>query len=221
MNHHAPDTKIIDPTSFLAVSQEYFGLNTDFGIAASKVAPLPALIPKLNQQRKNMNSYRRLAQSVLLATGLGAFLASPAFADPDCGAMGGREAHQAHQEHHSKMMEQHHKQLHDALKLTSEQEPGWKKLMESEQPKPSSAGTGPREDWSKLSTPERAEKTLELYKARQAHMAEYVAALKDFYATLTPEQKKVFEDMHASQRGSMRGKSGPRNPGASSPSPKG
>ena len=165
-----------------------------------------------------MNSYRRLAQSVLLATGLGAFLAGPVFADPGCGPMGG---HEAHAEHHSKMMEQHHKQLHDALKLTSEQEAGWKKLMESEEPRPSTSGAGQREDWAKLSTPERAEKMLELGKARQEHMAEYVAALKGFYATLSVEQKKTFEDMHADQRGSMRGKPGMKSPAVVPPPPKG
>lgn len=218
MNHHIPDTELIDPTSLLAVSREYFGLNADLAAAAPIVAPLPAVIARPDQRRKSMNGCRRLAQSVLLATGLGAFLAGPVFAESGCGAMGG---HQAHYEHHGKMIEQHHQQLHDALKLTPEQEPGWKKLMDSEQPKPSSAGIGQREDWSKLSAPERAEKVLELYKARQEHMAEYVAALKGFYATLSPEQKKIFEEMHASQRGGMRGKHGPRNPGAGTPPPKG
>jgi len=218
MNHHTPDTSVIDLSSFLAVSREYFGLNADLAAAPSKVARLPALVPQLNQQRKNVNSYRRLARSVLLATGLGAFLAGSAFADPGCDSMGG---HEAHQQHHGKMLEQHHKQLHDALKLTPEQEPAWKKLIESEQPKPSSAGAAQRDDWSKLSTPERAEKTLELYKARQEHMTEYVAALKGFYATLTPEQKKIFEDMHASPQRGMRGKHGPRHPGAGVPPAKG
>lgn len=217
MNHYTPNTKLVDFTSLLAVSREYFGLNADLDAAPSTVAPLPALIPQPDPRRKNMNGYRRLAQSVLLATGLGAFLAGPAFADSGCGVMGG---HEVHHEHHGKMMEQHHQQLHDALKLTPEQEPGWKKLMESEQPKPSTTGAGQREDWSRLSTPERAEKTLALYKARQEHMAQYVAALKGFYATLNPEQKKIFEEMHASQRGGMRGKSGPRNPGADTPPPR-
>lgn len=216
MNHHKYDTTVIDFKSFLAVSREYLGLNAALDAAASEVAPLPALMPQPKRERRNMNDYRRLAQSVLLATGLGVFLPGSAFAEPDCGPMGGREAHH---EQHGKMMEQHHKQLHDALKLTPEQETGWKKLIESEQPRPSSVGAGKREDWSKLSAPERAEKTLELYKARQEHMTEYVAALKGFYSTLSPEQKKIFEDMHASQRGSMRGKPGPHNPGTAAPPP--
>ena len=85
MNHHTPNTKLIDFTSLLAVSREYFGLNAELDAAPFTVAPLPALIPQPNQQRKNMNSYRRLAQSVLLATGLGAFLAGPAFAEKEWG----------------------------------------------------------------------------------------------------------------------------------------
>ncbi|MGV0952340.1 MAG: Spy/CpxP family protein refolding chaperone [Azonexus sp.] len=126
---------------------------------------------------------------------------------------------EAHFEHHAKMIEQRHQQLHDALKLSAEQEPGWKKFAESEQLKPP-PGIDQPEDWSKLSTPERAEKILELSKMHQAHMAEHVAALKAFYATLTPEQKKTFEEFHASPPGSMRGKPRPLNPGADNPSPK-
>ncbi|HSG22623.1 MAG TPA: hypothetical protein VLA64_06640, partial [Azonexus sp.] len=125
MNHHIANINVIDLSSFLAVSQEYLGLKAGFVAAAPKVAPLPAPIPQPRQQRRYMNGCRRLAQSVLLATGLGTFSVGPAFAESGCGPMGGREAHH---EQHGKMMEQHHKQLHDALKLTPEQEPGWKKL---------------------------------------------------------------------------------------------
>ena len=216
MNQARLDPKPIDLTSFLAISRHYLGLQTPTARAAAPLISEPASITKPNPPRKNMNTYRRLAQSVLLATGLGAFIAAPAFAEPDCAAMGG---HEAHAEHRSKMMEQHHKQLHDALKLTAEQEPGWKKLMDSEQPKPSTSGASKTEDWSKLTTPERAEKMLELGKARQEHMSEYVGALKGFYASLSVEQKKIFEDMHASQQGGMRGKPGSRNPGAGSAKP--
>jgi len=156
-----------------------------------------------------MRHYRHLAHQMLLAAGLGAVLAAPAFAEPDCLPMAG---HGIHQEHYAKQMEQHHKQLHDALKLTAEQEPGWKKLMDSEQLKPA-AGVAQPEDWSKLSTPERADKMLEHFKARQAQMAEHVAALKAFYVTLTAEQQKTFDDFHAAQRDGKRGKPGVRLPG--------
>jgi len=150
-----------------------------------------------------MKPYRKIAQSLLLVAGLGAMASAPAMAGPDCGGMG------SHREHHEKMMEQHHKQLHDALKLTPEQEPGWNKLMESEHHKPL-VGVGKQEDWAKLKTPERAEKMLDLSKARQTQMEEHVEALKAFYAQLKPEQQKVFDDFHMGPRGGMRGKPAPR-----------
>jgi hypothetical protein len=96
-------------------------------------------------------------------------------------------------------MDEHHKVLHEALKLTPAQEPGWQKLMDSEHPKVA-ANAGQPIDWSKLTAPERAEKMLELAKVRQEQMAEHVAALKVFYASLTPEQQKAFEDAHAAPR---------------------
>ena len=142
-----------------------------------------------------MNTYRNFVQSFLLAAGIGAFTTGPAIADPGCGhdQMGN------HPEWHEKMMERHHTLLHDALKLTTEQEPAWKKLMESEQPRPALSGGQP-EDWAKLNAPERAEKMLELSKARQVQMAEHVTALKAFYALLTPDQQKIFEDFHSGPR---------------------
>lgn len=150
-----------------------------------------------------MSSYRNVIQSLLLAAGFGAFVAGPAMADPGCGHMGG------HSERHAKMMDQHHNHVHHALKLTAEQEPTWENLMDSEQPRPAAQG-GQAQDWAKLNAPERAEKMLEISKARQAQMAEHVAALKAFYAVLTPEQQKTFEDFH----------SGPRADMASKPTPK-
>jgi len=145
-----------------------------------------------------MNLYRKLIPSLLLAAGLGA-LTAPVFADAGCGAMGG---HDYRHGHYSKNMEQHEKKLHETLKLTAEQEPAWKKLIESEQAM-HPAKSAKREDWSKLSAPERADKMLELSKARQERMSEHVVALKAFYATLTPAQQKSFEDFHAGARSAM------------------
>ena len=65
-------------------------------------------------------------------------------------------------------------------------------------------------EWAKLTTPERADKMLERSKAHQAQQAEHVAALKEFYAVLTAEQKKVFDDFHANMQGGMRAKSARR-----------
>ena len=202
--NHLENIQAMNIQAFLAASREYLALDEKSGTARQQTV-VSTVIARL--QRTSMNSYRKAAQSFFLAVGFGAVVAGPAMADPGCGPMG------SHQEHHAKMMEQHHTQLHDALKLTPAQEPGWNKLMESEQPRPALSGGQP-EDWAKLNAPERAEKMLELAKARQVQMAEHVAALKTFYATLTPEQQKAFEEYHAAPRNGMRGKMPPKAPGA-------
>lgn len=154
-----------------------------------------------------MTGYRTLVSSMLLASTLGLGAVSLAYANPECGPMGQMGKRRAER------MQQHHQQLHDALKLTPEQEGAWKKLMASEHPMEPAEASKP-EDWAKLTTPERAERMLERMKAHQAQMTEHVAALKDFYAVLTPEQQKTFDDFHAGPRGGMRGKQNPRASGA-------
>lgn len=145
---------------------------------------------------------RHLLQSLLVASTLGA-VAIPAFADAPCGPMGGAGGYR---EHRAERMEQHHKKVHDALKLTAEQEVAWKKLVDSEHPmhKPE---PGKAEDWAKLTTPERADKMLERMKTHEAAMTSHIAVLKEFYAVLTPEQRKIFDDSHRNtRRDGMRGK---------------
>ncbi|MBL8373565.1 Spy/CpxP family protein refolding chaperone [Accumulibacter sp.] len=76
-------------------------------------------------------------------------------------------------------MVQHHKMLHDALRLTPGQACAWKTLMDSEhpmaRPKP-----GKPEEWAKLTTPERAERMVERMRDRQSRVLEHVVALKEF-----------------------------------------
>ena len=139
-----------------------------------------------------------LALSLLLGVA-----AVPALADMPCGPMGG-----GMREHRAERMEQHHRKLHEALKLSPEQEAGWKKLVESEHP----MGKGRHDpakaaDAATLTTPERAERMLEHMKAHQAAMTEHIAVLKAFYAQLSPEQQKIFDDAHrGARRGGMRAK---------------
>ena len=215
--NHALDIDLINVSTLLATSREYLGLDNASSSDTAVKSPIAGAMPRFNQRKKNMNNYRRFVRSILLATGLGTFLAGSAFAEAGCSAMTGGPAHY---QHHAKMMEQHHKQLHDALKLTPEQEPGWKALMDAEQPRPSTSGAEQPADWAKLSMPERAEKMLALTKARQEHMSEYVAALKGFYATLNTQQQKIFEEMHVGQRGGMHGKHRTRHPGPGTLAPK-
>lgn len=201
--HAAPEI-----IAFIEASRQYLGLTTEslkapaLSIRSHKPST-PA--SRFTFQRKIVTHYRKLIPSLLLATGLGAIFAGPAFADAGCGTKGG---HARHHEQHAKHMEQHHKMLHDALKLSADQEPAWKTLMDSEQHR-AATGALPSDDWSKLNAPQRAEKMLEITKARQEQMNEHVTALKALYATLSPEQQKTFEEFHAGPRSGMRGKPGP------------
>lgn len=84
-------------------------------------------------------------------------------------------------------------ELHDKLKLTASQEPAWKTFIAAMTP----AQTGKRPDraqWEKLSVPERMEKRLDMVKEEEKQMAARLSATKAFYATLTPEQQKIFND---------------------------
>jgi protein CpxP len=85
-------------------------------------------------------------------------------------------------------------ELHDKLKLTAAQEPAWKTFAASMTP-PQHDGKRPeRAEWDKLSAPERMEKMLAKMKEHEAKMAARLAAMKTFYAVLTPEQQKIFND---------------------------
>lgn len=157
-----------------------------------------------------MKHHRHLIAPLFLAGTL-ACVAVPAIADREgCGPMGGWERFH---EQRGERMQQHQKKLHDALKLTPDQEGAWKKFTESMQP-PARPERGEPGEWAKLTAPERAEKMLELQKKRQDRMAEHVATLKAFYAVLTPEQKKIFDEAHAGPRG---GRRGPPQPGGAEP----
>jgi protein CpxP len=202
MSKHTKPIDIIDVTAFLAVSCEHLELDSAcLYRAAHRVYAPPEnqTSPQSEGQRKSMNHYRDIARNLLIAVGMGAFLAGPVLADPECPASG---TSVTYHERHVKQMEQHHKQLHDALKLTAEQEPGWEKLTASERP----AHGAPQTDWSKLTAPERAEKMLEFAQAHQERMSRHVAALKVFYETLSAEQQNIFENLHAGMREGMHGK---------------
>ena len=120
-----------------------------------------------------MTNYRTFASSILLASSLG-ILATPAMAaPPDCGPAAMRGDFW---EYRGERMAQHHKTLHDALKLTPDQDIAWKKLMDSEHPMAKPEPRNP-EEWAKLTTPERADKMVERMREQQSRMFEHVAAL--------------------------------------------
>lgn len=98
-------------------------------------------------------------------------------------------------------------QLKAALQLTAEQEPAWNAFVARTAHEPRAMKGMAREDWAKLTTPERLDKMQALKAERDAQMAKRIDATKSFYAALTPEQKKVFDaQAHGGmQRAGMKG----------------
>ncbi len=106
-----------------------------------------------------------------------------------------------------KRMAEHQAALKAELKLTAEQEPAWNAFVARTAPEARPARQGPREDWSKLTTPQRLDKMAAMKVERDARMAQRHDAIKSFYATLNAEQQKVFDakQMKGFQRAGMQG----------------
>lgn len=85
---------------------------------------------------------------------------------------------------------------HDDLKITAAQEPAWQTFVGKIKPvKPAVPPQRPsKEDWAKLTAPERLDHRMEFLKRAETRLAEHTAAVKEFYAVLTPVQQKVFDE---------------------------
>ncbi|WP_434516218.1 Spy/CpxP family protein refolding chaperone [Dechloromonas sp. ARDL1] len=164
------------------------------------------------------NKKLRFVAAMALGTSIAA-LSAPSFAQRGgCmgdGPMGGKVADGRFAER----MQQHQQRLHDALKLAPQQEGAWTKFQESH-PFAGNIKRPDPVDMAKLTAPERAEKMLEMQKQHQDAMGKHVAAMKDFYAQLTPEQKKVFDEHNMmGKRGQRDGMRGPGPQGPANPPP--
>jgi Spy/CpxP family protein refolding chaperone len=157
---------------------------------------------------------KKLIQSLVVA-GLMATAGSAAFAQAG-GMMGHGDP--------AKMEQMHAKHLADLkakLKITASQEAAWTRFTDAMKPTADMMGKRPdRTEMDKLSTPERIDKMRALHKehmaAMEAAMDKRGDATKTFYASLSPEQKKGFDDEFAKMgqrgehgmRGHMMGKDG-------------
>ncbi len=103
-------------------------------------------------------------------------------------------------------MAKREQKLHAALKLTAGQEAAWSTYTAAIKPAPR-ADRGERGAWKALPAPERMAKRLDMAKQHVAKMESRLAATNAFYAALTPEQKKLFDE-NSTQRGGHRGKRG-------------
>jgi len=85
--------------------------------------------------------------------------------------------------------------LKAALKLTAAQEAAWGTFTSAMKPPAMGGKNRPdHEEMAKLTTPQRMEKMQAMKAERDAHMAQRMEATKAFYAALTPEQQKVFDE---------------------------
>ena len=118
-----------------------------------------------------------------------------------------RAAHKA--ERQAKRAEhraQREAKLRADLKLTAQQEPAFAAFLAAGKPaqRPAVRDSSERAKFATLPAPQRMERMIERQKQRTARMEARLAALNNFYAVLTPEQKKVFDSQ--AMRGGFGGK---------------
>ena len=119
-------------------------------------------------------------------------------------------------------MEMHAKHLHDLLQLRPDQDAALHTLLAAlEQPHmgaghmgdhhmgPGGPGPDGHDDFAKLTTPERLDKISAMMSEhiakRQAEFQKRAAAIKAFYAVLSPEQKRAFDALPMDGLGDMHG----------------
>jgi periplasmic protein CpxP/Spy len=88
--------------------------------------------------------------------------------------------------------------LHEKMKITPQQEAAWKAFNEATAPtpRPPMQIADARNDKDNLTAPQQLEKMIAHHKERQAEMEKHLSALKNFYAVLSPEQQKIFDEAH-------------------------
>lgn len=118
-----------------------------------------------------------------------------------------RAAHKAErQAKHAERRAQREAKLRADLKLNAQQEPAFAAFLAAGKPaqRPQARDHGERAKFAALPAPQRMERMIERQKQRTARMEARLAALNNFYAVLTPEQKKVFDSQ--AMRGGFGGK---------------
>ena len=103
---------------------------------------------------------------------------------------------------------QRQEQLKAALKLSPAQEGAWTAYTAAMQPPAQRPARMDRAEMAQLTTPQRIERMQAVQAERQQFMNQRLDAVKAFYAQLTPEQQKVY-DQQSLRRGDGYGH-GPR-----------
>lgn len=91
-------------------------------------------------------------------------------------------------------MEQRAKRMHEALKITPAQEGAWQAYLNALKSNMPQHGQFDRAAFKQMPAPERMEKRIEMSRNHITRMEANLAATKTFYAQLTPEQQKLFDE---------------------------
>jgi protein CpxP len=166
---------------------------------------------------RDMTTFRKHLLSTLTALSLGAaaLAAQAQSATPDqahTAPAEGRHGHAASQEKRAEFAARRAARLHDELKITPAQENAWNAFVASMRPAPRGArpqAQAERTATANLSAPQRLAQHIERQKRRTAAMEQRLGAVNSFYAVLTPEQKKTFDEKAARMQGRF-GKHGGR-----------
>lgn len=159
-----------------------------------------------------------LVAAVLATAGFSAF--SSGSYGPGDGGMMGHGMHEGQGRMGSDKMKarmaKRQAELKAALKITAAQEAAWTTFTTAMVPPARPMAQRPtREDMAKLSTPERIDKMkamrTEHHAVMSLEMDKRADAVKAFYATLTPEQQKVFDEKSMRQGEGRSDKKGPRD----------
>ena len=124
---------------------------------------------------------------------------------PHAGGPGGRMMDPARMQQRA---EQRLAALKKDLQITPEQEGAWSQFATAMKP-PARPQRPDREAMAKLTTPERIDQMRALRQQRMAEADKRGEAVKAFYAALTPEQKKRFDERTARRFGAGPGAGGP------------
>ena len=94
-------------------------------------------------------------------------------------------------------------QLHRALNLTPQQEDGWRAFQQSYTMDPAvmARQRDAANAMARMSAPQRIDQTISMMREDLDGMQRRGAALKTFYATLSPQQQRVFDRETLQQEG--------------------
>jgi Spy/CpxP family protein refolding chaperone len=139
----------------------------------------------------------KLRKQLLIGVTALSFAAMGLTAYAQADGAGGRQAPTPEQQaKFAEKMAKRQAKLHDDLKITAAQEAAWQTFVGKIKPvRPADAPQRPsKEELAKQTAPERMDHQMEFLKRAEARLAEHSAAVKEFYAVLTPVQQKVFDE---------------------------